>query len=136
MKTKLSKTWMPSEEHFWDSLANKHEMTNFGQSREWIEHQLLEFRMYWSADLDGRGKPMANWNLVLWNRMKLKWQDVDKSRMYREQSDNGIQTGLLKPKATDDEKLSQGVIPVHIAKPPTRTLTGDQIADMLGSLDI
>jgi phosphoserine aminotransferase len=85
MPTQLKKDWIPDEVFFWDNNANKHAMTNYGSARAWALSHLHEFKMYWCKKMGGNGKPMTSWDLTYWNRCKVLWERVDKSRMYREE---------------------------------------------------
>jgi len=72
MKTKLNKKWQPSE--------NFYRLSDPIMPREWIGHQLGEWKLYW---LDCK-ETKKSWDLTFWNWCKRRWEDVDKRRMYQE----------------------------------------------------
>jgi len=75
MPKQLKETWVPDEKYFWGNNANKHAMTNYGESRSWCEHQLPDFKMYFCKSRGGCGKTKANWDLTFWNWVKRNWQN-------------------------------------------------------------
>ena len=76
MKTKLSKSWKPTERDY-ELIWNKDCIP-----REWADHQTVEWREYW-IDRDDK---MHAWRSVWRRRIYSLWEKVDKSRMYREQT--------------------------------------------------
>ncbi len=108
MKSKLREKWQPSE-RLYKLLESK------GIPREWVGHQIGEFKLYW---IDA-GLMKSSWDMTFNNWCKNNWEQVDKRRMYHEKP----QPALPKP-----PKLT--VVPVE----PKPELTKDQrtaIADML-----
>lgn len=87
MPTQLKEDWKPDEKYFWENNANKHPMTDHGHARTWVMSQLHEFKMFWCKSMGGNGKPMTSWDLTFWNRCKVLWGNVDKSRYYRQEVD-------------------------------------------------
>ena len=57
MKTKLSSTWMPSENVL--ALAKSRNMP----IEDWLYHLLPEWRMYW---IDSK-KKKDSWDITFWN---------------------------------------------------------------------
>ena len=73
MKTKMSANWKPSE-RFYELTEAK------GIPREWISHQLPEIKLYW---IEAGVKRC--WDLTVLNWIKRAWEQVDKSRYYRQE---------------------------------------------------
>jgi len=73
MKTRLSKTWMPSENVL--ELARAKGMP----IEDWLYHLLPEWKLHWLGSKEKR----ASWDSTFWNWAKARWLEVDKSRMYR-----------------------------------------------------
>ena len=84
MKTKMNSKWVPSERFYELALSR-------GIPREWIGHQIPEFRLYWIE----RGT-LGCWDSTLLNRVTKLWESVDKSRMYRVSAESGFAATILK----------------------------------------
>jgi len=76
MKTKLSKTWMPSDNVL--TLAKSKGMP----IEDWLYHLIPEWKLYWLER-----NVLRCWNATFWNHAKSEWLKVDKSRMYRDAED-------------------------------------------------
>jgi len=72
MKTKLSKTWMPSENVL--TLAKSKGMP----IEDWLYHLIPEWKLHWL----GSGEKRASWDSTFWWWAKSQWEKVDKSRLY------------------------------------------------------
>ena len=68
----MSANWKPSERFFELTEAK-------GIPKEWISHQLPEIKLYWIE----RGVARC-WDLTVLNWIKRAWEQVDKSRYYRQ----------------------------------------------------
>jgi len=102
MKTKLNKSWMPSEGVL--NLAKSKGMP----IEDWLYHLIPEWKLHWI----GSGEKRPSWDSTFWNWAKSQWEKVDKSRMYRKPetlSDaliKGINEGWIEPPGKSAEALS------------------------------
>jgi len=89
MKSKLSKTWMPSENVL--SLAKSRGMP----IEDWLYHLIPEWKLYWLER-----NVLRCWDSVFWNWAKRCWEKVDKSRMYRGNANDELnfQAKITNPK--------------------------------------
>ena len=118
MKSKLREKWQPSERCY-SLLENK------GIPREWVGHQLGEFKLYW---IDA-GLKKSSWDMTFSNWVKKNWEQVDKRRMYHEKTQPTI-TGKL-------TGWSGSPKPTVVPAKPKKEMTRDErtaIADMLAGL--
>ena len=101
MKSILREKWQPSE-RVYVLLESK------GIPREWVGHQIGEFKLYW---LDA-GLKKSSWDSTFNNWCKKNWQTVDKRRMYHEKTQPTIPKPpnltivTAKPELSQEERIT------------------------------
>lgn len=127
MPTKIKSDYKPSDRVF-ELLSIRFQELSFDRSREFVGHEIDEFRMYFEST----GKPKANWDSACLNWMKRAYENkkeaMARNRTYGGEQDNAFKSALKNIETPCIDKLGANFAPNYKIAPKPEIKTGSPMS--------